>query len=156
MKKTVIKRRKRVPAVGGSGRSGSANPGDQDSPSMGPIPMPGTPQAATIVPAPPSEERPVPKAPSAPPASEIKAPIPAEAAPNTQTSTMFDVLGIGRPPQSVPLIIPAGLKGQTSTERKRPWWIDSRDRDKEEQDREAREREGVSRYLSFQYPTLCP
>ena len=157
MKKTVIKRRKRVPAVGAQGtttRAGSsaATP-ERQSPANPPIPMPPTPATAT--------------------ASANPSPSPfdrhgfPQAGTRQPTTALPDPLGLRRDPslnRSVPLTL------NPSSERKKPWWVeDRRETPKSREDiereaanaqarhsggREHREREGVSPVFLFQLPNV--
>ena len=161
MKKTVIKRRKRVPAVGASsGRGESVNPSQsENSPGNASVALPTTPQTAAISIQPTHDQaleaaRPVFAATSNPPPAEHRG-SPADSATKGQPiSTSSDFLGLmRRPPQTaMPISIPARID-LNGSERKRPWWIDNRDREKEKEakEREAREREGVSEYSCIEY-----
>lgn len=138
MKKTVIKRRKRVPASGQqSGRGQSANDsGEIDSPATTSAPMPHTPATATIDgrpynPSDPSHASP-PFTAGTPTRSDSRGP----SQPVTATA---DPLGLRRPlppNKAIPLIIPNVLGG----ERKKPWWIEER----REREKEDKEHEGMS------------
>ncbi len=174
MKKTVIKRRKRVPAVGASnGRSGSAQPvaSDQESPAMEPVAMPSTPQNATI-----SQRAIISASPSQPQLREVDRPVPKPVVEHSPAemrgssadsmariqpvSVVADHMGLGQSQKATaaPSPSPAPAKEPISYDRKRPWWIDSRTREREREEREretrerevrereAREREGVSRF----------
>jgi GATA-binding protein len=157
MKKTVIKRRKRVPAVGaGSARGGSASAEATTSPA--PSGMPGTPQTATIsgpftvAPAVDHDKSRGPASLAPATASAMSTPSHADRAAGLHaSSTLSDPLGLRKQPQkSVPLIIPSATTG----ERKNAWWIENRlayNRDleareaREREQRDVREREGTTR-----------
>lgn len=150
MKKTVIKRRKRVPAVGAQAgtttRAGStaATP-ERTSPANPTVAMPPTPASAQSQPSPSLFDR---------------SGFPTAA--RQPTTAMADPLSLRRDPslnRTVPLnITPSG-------ERKKPWWVEDRretPKSREEIEREAanaqarhtggrehREREGVSRCFFF-------
>nr|XP_031860711.1 uncharacterized protein CI109_003754 [Kwoniella shandongensis]KAA5527783.1 hypothetical protein CI109_003754 [Kwoniella shandongensis] len=142
MKKTVIKRRKRVPAVGtqpGSRAGSAVNPSDQNSPATASatIPPVGTVTAPPPHVVPPPENE---KTHTSPPFTH-RAPMHGLGSSQLPFGTGPDLYaGLsrrnGKPPQAPP-----------SGERKKPWWIDGgRDREKEEKEREAREakeREGA-------------
>ncbi|WWD21660.1 hypothetical protein CI109_106146 [Kwoniella shandongensis] len=143
MKKTVIKRRKRVPAVGtqpGSRAGSAVNPSDQNSPATASatIPPVGTVTAPPPHVVPPPENE---KTHTSPPFTH-RAPMHGLGSSQLPFGTGPDLYaGLsrrnGKPPQAPP-----------SGERKKPWWIDGgRDREKEEKEREAREakeREGLA------------
>ncbi|KAK8847570.1 hypothetical protein IAR55_005429 [Kwoniella newhampshirensis] len=143
MKKTVIKRRKRVPAVGTqpASRAGSAaNPSDQNSPATASasIPTVGTVTAPPPHVVPPPEND---KSHISPPFAH-RAPIHGLGNGHNALGTGPDLYaGLARRTVKPPQPSPAG-------ERKKPWWIDGgRDREKEEKEREAREakeREGLA------------
>jgi hypothetical protein len=169
MKKTVIKRRKRVPAVGAGGaRGGSASAEATTSPA--PSGLPGTPQTATIsgpftvTPAVDHDKSRGPASLAPATASAISTPSHADRAAGLHTSsTLSDPLGLRKQPQkSVPLIIPSATTG----ERKNAWWIENRlayNRDleareaREREQRDVREREGTARdsTVSSGYSGLC-
>lgn len=165
MKKTVIKRRKRVPAVGPSVR-GSSTQAELASPSTGSTAMPGTPQTATLG---------VTFGPDGEKTRISPSPIPQTAlpAPADRASAMFGSAGYkdqlrrdaassaAVPLRHAPVTATAtghghtvGSSGGASGERKMPWWIE--DRHDTNKDREAREREGVSlTFLSAHVSSLA-
>ena len=158
MTKTVIKRRKRVPAVGApSGRGDSVNPSQsENSPGNASIALPNTPQtAANSVQQTHAQslevERPVSGATSNPPSAEPRGSPAGYAARIQPFKAGSDVLGVqGRSSNAMPISIPAN-NDLNGPDRKRPWWIDNMDRDNEAKEREAREREGVSQYSHIAY-----
>ena len=134
MKKTVIKRRKRVPAVGAAtGRGGSAA-GEQSSPAHPSVPIPATtPQTAT-----PADDKTTTHTTHA-------------AAADHRPAGLSDPLGLRRAPapsasKAVPLII------GSATQRRPGWWLeDQRGRAKEpvaatadRDGKENKDKEGVS------------
>nr|XP_019008301.1 uncharacterized protein I206_06857 [Kwoniella pini CBS 10737]OCF47082.1 hypothetical protein I206_06857 [Kwoniella pini CBS 10737] len=146
MKKSIIKRRKRVPAVG-------AQPGSRDGSAGTEIPSSTPTTAMPNVVAPPPHVAP-------PPENEKSHPSPPfthRAPPHSdhRFNNALDPYGLARrglvKPQTATMT--SGAPG----ERKKPWWIDgaSREKEKEEKEREAREareakeREGVSFPLHF-------
>ncbi|KAK1921762.1 hypothetical protein DB88DRAFT_513031 [Papiliotrema laurentii] len=145
MKKTVIKRRKRVPAVGAqqsnatntsTPRAGSTNPNTaENSPANPPASIPHAPSSLGA--GPPSHTQPYDRPPFA---MHGARPLPGHSAPNP------DPLGLRRGPsssagKSVPLLLSNPVTG----ERKKPWWIDDRhetpSKTRDELEREARERD---------------
>lgn len=151
MKKTVIKRRKRVPAVGSTSTGGRGTNAELPSPASAPASVPTVTAPPPHV-APPLDD----KAHRASPPFGHRAPQPhSEHRINRPLGPeAYGLAGRYGKPST-----PAGmnLPGSTSTsslnipERKKPWWQEGRegrDREKEEKDREAREREGVS-HISF-------
>lgn len=153
MKKTVIKRRKRVPAVGTTGRNSPGGPSQSERDSPAPINAP-MPQTATASGAPyptPTESEKSHASPygSAPPLHE----------PNRSPS-IFDPIGMRRQQQqkaAVPLNLGNTGNNNNGTERKKPWWFDdSRNTPQpSEKDRvpKDKEREGVS---LFSYGRCTP
>ncbi|WVQ75783.1 hypothetical protein IAR50_005416 [Cryptococcus sp. DSM 104548] len=151
MKKTVIKRRKRVPAVG-SGTTAtptsSATRAITAAPDQ-PSPLPTTAQMPNVT-APP---------PHVPPPMEDKmrvgSPPYAHRAPVQQHHTDHRAHHHAADPYSMQSRYgkPSSNAGNPAGGAKK-WWTDGRDREKEEKDREAREREGVSR-VSFGFWDLC-
>ncbi|WVO24012.1 uncharacterized protein IAS62_005371 [Cryptococcus decagattii] len=145
MKKTVIKRRKRVPAVGSTSTGGRGTNAEHPSPASVPAPVPTVTAPPPHV-APPLDDkahRASPpfghRTPQSHAEHRINHPIGPEA---------YGLAGrYGKPPPAS-----MNLPGSASTslnlpERKKPWWQEGRegrDREKEEKDREAREREGLA------------
>ncbi|OWZ64849.1 hypothetical protein AYX14_06375 [Cryptococcus neoformans] len=147
MKKTVIKRRKRVPAVGSTSTGGRGTNAELPSPASAPASVPTVTAPPPHV-APPLDD----KAHRASPPFGHRAPQPhSEHRINRPLGPeAYGLAGRYGKPST-----PAGmnLPGSTSTsslnipERKKPWWQEGRegrDREKEEKDREAREREGLA------------
>jgi hypothetical protein len=115
MKKTVIKRRKRVPAVGSSTRNSPGGPShsEQTSPARLNVPIPQT-ATATGAPYPTPTE------------SEKSHPSPYGAPPSlheTRSPSMFDPIGMRRQQQKA---VPLNLSKDTGGERKKPWWFDDK------------------------------
>jgi GATA-binding protein len=144
MKKTVIKRRKRVPAVGvgnNSSRSGSQQPPgsvEPASPAHQPINMPHTPATATAALQPPTAT------------AYDRRPSPRDSRPTPVTATAEAALGQTSSQQGsqTNMVIPSVLLSATGSPRDmNPWWERVR-RKREEQEREAlkepQEREGMS------------
>ncbi|OCF58614.1 hypothetical protein L486_03103 [Kwoniella mangroviensis CBS 10435] len=138
MKKSIIKRRKRVPAVG-------AQPGSRDG-SAGTEIAPSTPTTAmpNVVAPPPHVAPPLENEKSHPsPPFTHRAPPHAE---HRMGLNPLDPYGLARRNLVKPQT--ATMTSGTPGDRKKPWWIDgARDKEKDEKEREAREakeREGVS------------
>lgn len=113
MKKTVIKRRKRVPAVGSRNSPGGPSHSEQTSPARVNVPIPQT-ATATGAPYPTPTE------------SEKSHPSPYSAPPSlheTRSPSMFDPIGMRRQQQKA---VPLNLANNTGGERKQPWWFDDR------------------------------
>ncbi|WVF69604.1 hypothetical protein IAT40_004382 [Kwoniella sp. CBS 6097] len=156
MKKTVIKRRKRVPAVGtqpGS-RGGSAPNAEQGSPANTPsTAMPNVVAPPPHVAPPPENEKAHPSPPfqhRAPPLSDHRI---------GSHSSLADAYSLARripkPPPATAVSLGAGAGAGAAGARKKPWWVEGgREREKDEKEREAREardakeREGVSSVYS--------
>jgi GATA-binding protein len=114
MKKTVIKRRKRVPAVGTTSRNSPGVPSqsEQNSPARSSVPVPPTATASGgAYPTPTESEKSHPSPYGAPPSLH-----------ETRSPSIFDPIGIRRQQQAVPL----NLSGSAGGERKKPWWFDDR------------------------------
>lgn len=148
MKKTVIKRRKRVPAVGTTGRNSPGGPSqsERDSPAPVNVPMPQTATASGAPYPTPTESEKSHASPygSAPPLHE----------PNRSPS-IFDPIGMRRQQQqkaAVPLNLGNNSNNGNGAERKKPWWFDdnrnSPQSQPSEKDRQPKDkdREGVSLY----------
>ncbi|WRT64602.1 uncharacterized protein IL334_001535 [Kwoniella shivajii] len=137
MKKTIIKRRKRVPAVGAQpgSRGGSAS---TDAPST----TPTTAMPSVVAPPPhvaPNENE----------KSHPSPPFAHRAPPHPESRLGFSALdpyGLARRGLTKPQT--ATMTSGTPGERKKPWWIEGvRDKEKDEKEREARdakEREGLA------------
>ena len=147
MKKTVIKRRKRVPAVGAAGGRGDSV--SEQSPAPSHDGADSEQATATIpretpVPLPSSSERPVEKT------AERTTPLPerySNTTPDGRTLGPVDpVTGVRRPqPKSVPLVLP--VAGPTIG-KKLPWWLDDRRDTRKKEPVVAKgdeDKEGVSR-----------
>jgi GATA-binding protein len=114
MKKTVIKRRKRVPAVGTTSRNSPGVPSqsEQNSPARSSVPVPPTATASGgAYPTPTESEKSHPSPYGAPPSLH-----------ETRSPSIFDPIGMRRQQQAVPL----NLSGSAGGERKKPWWFDDR------------------------------
>ena len=141
MKKTVIKRRKRVPAVGTTSRNspGVASQSEQNSPARTSVPVPQTATASGgPYPTPTESEKSHPSPYGAPPSLH-----------ETRSPSIFDPIGMRRQQQAVPL----NLGGSNGVERKKPWWFDDRTphQGKEAESKDTKD-PGVSEVLHH-YPT---
>ncbi|WVR04782.1 hypothetical protein IAU60_001794 [Kwoniella sp. DSM 27419] len=145
MKKTIIKRRKRVPAVGtqpGS-RGGSAPNAEQASPSGGTTAMPSVVAPPPHVAPPLDNDKNGPSPPythRAPPHSDLRLGTHAGL---SHAAEAYALARRGNPPKPAPGMPLSGGLG----ERKKPWWVDGGRDQKDEKDREARdakEREGLA------------
>ncbi|WVN87287.1 uncharacterized protein L203_102465 [Cryptococcus depauperatus CBS 7841] len=139
MKKTVIKRRKRVPAVGSNGNR-SSNPDQPLAPQAVTALVPVTAPPPHVVPplegdktyhsppfnhrVPPSHSKHRINHPLGPEAYALAGRYAKPSGPSMNLSSVSPALSLG--------------------ERKKPWWQEGRDREKEEKDSEAREREGLA------------
>ena len=141
MKKTVIKRRKRVPAVGTTSRNSPVGPSHSERDSPAPInaPMPQTATASGApYPTPTESEKSHPSPYGAPP--PLHEP--------SRSPSIFDPIGMRRQQQQK-AAVPLNL-GNTNNgaERKKPWWFDDNRNSPQgsEKDRQPKEkdREGVS------------
>ena len=135
MKKTVIKRRKRVPAVGSAGRNSPGVPSqsEQNSPARINVPVPPTATASGTSYPTPTE-------------SEKSHPSPYGASPSlhdTRPPSMYHPVGLRRPPQAK--AVPLTLGNNAGGERKKPWWFDDRspNQNKEAEPKETKD-QGVS------------
>lgn len=160
MKKTVIKRRKRVPAVGSTSTStgGRGANAEHPSPASAPAPVPTVTAPPPHV-APPLDDkahRASPpfghRTPQSHSEHRINHPIGPEA---------YGLAGRYSKPPSASMNLPgsASTSSLNLPERKKPWWQEGRegrDREKEEKDREAREREGVSHISFIDFPFFLP
>ncbi|WWC86718.1 uncharacterized protein L201_001596 [Kwoniella dendrophila CBS 6074] len=137
MKKSIIKRRKRVPAVG--------QPGSRDGSAGSELPSSTPTTAMPNVVAPPPHVAPPPdndKSHQSPPYAH-RAPPHAD---HRMALNPMDPYGLARRGLVKPQT--ATMTSGTPGERKKPWWIEgARDKEKDDKEREAREakeREGVS------------
>lgn len=157
MKKTVIKRRKRVPAVGTTGRNSPGGPShsEQNSPASinAPIPQTATASGAPY-PTPTESEKSHPSPYGAPPSQH-----------ENRSPSIFDPVGMRRQQQQKAAVpINLGNGSSSNTERKKPWWFDdnrtSQSLERDREPKETHDREGVSRNplfvtAVFSYPTHC-
>jgi GATA-binding protein len=140
MKKTVIKRRKRVPAVGSAGRNSPGVPSqsEQNSPARINVPVPQTATASGApYPTPTESEKSHPSPYGAPPSLH-----------ETRSPSMFDPIGMRRQQQQK--AVPLNLGNNTGGERKKPWWFDDRSphQTKEAEPKDTKD-PGVSRIRSW-------
>lgn len=141
MKKTVIKRRKRVPAVGSAGRNSPGGPShsEQNSPAPANAPIPQTATASGApYPTPTESEKSHPSPYGAPPSMH-----------ENRSPSIFDPIGMRRQQQKA--AVPLTLGHNNGTERKKPWWFDdNRGSQQGEKERETKDkdREGLAHQLA--------
>jgi GATA-binding protein len=145
MKKTVIKRRKRVPAVGTTSRNSPGVPSqsEQNSPARSSVPVPPTATASGgAYPTPTESEKSHPSPYGAPPSLH-----------ETRSPSIFDPIGMRRQQQAVPL----NLSGSTGGERKKPWWFDDRTphQGKEAEPKDSKDQGVSQRYCHRGDHLLC-
>ncbi|AAW46055.2 gata factor srep, putative [Cryptococcus deneoformans JEC21] len=147
MKKTVIKRRKRVPAVGSTSTGGRGTNAELPSPASTPVSVPTVTAPPPHV-APPLDDK----------AHRTSPPFGHRASQPHSEHRINHSLGpeayglagrYGKPSTPAGMNLPssASTSSLNLPERKKPWWQEGRegrDREKEEKDREAREREGLA------------
>lgn len=143
MKKTVIKRRKRVPAVGSTGRNSPGGPShsERNSPAPGNAPVPQTATASGVpYPTPTESEKSHPSPYGVPPSLH-----------ENRSPSIFDPIGVRRQPPKP--AVPITLNNGSASERKKPWWFDdsrpSQGGDKEQPKDKDREGVSVSSYIPF-------